>query len=223
MPRSPGTCSLDGCELPLRTRGWCNLHYNRWRRHGDVQVDAPPRSRVGSPNRPRVGNLVLCTECKEMLPEEAFDQRRSRCRPCSRIYNKRIRDAKKSVCADCGVPCHKTSKRCHSCANLHRRTSPGPSRRFVRPDGYVMLNGYWDHPNANKRGVIAEHKKVMAETLGRPLRPGENVHHKNGVRGDNRPENLELWVISQPAGQRPADLVEWAYEILARYATKDAA
>lgn len=35
--------------------------------------------------------------------------------------------------------------------------------------------------------------------------------------------DLELWVISQPAGQRPADLVEWAYEILARYATKDAA
>jgi hypothetical protein len=57
----------------------------------------------------------------------------------------------------------------------------------------------------------------MSEKLGRPLRPGENVHHLNGVRDDNRPENLELWVTYQPPGQRPADLVAWAREILARY------
>ena len=68
-----------------------------------------------------------------------------------------------------------------------------------------------------RRDTFFQHREVMECILGRALLPGENIHHINGVRDDNRPENLELWVSKQPKGQRPEDLVAWAKEILATY------
>jgi len=59
----------------------------------------------------------------------------------------------------------------------------------------------------------------MEKMLGRSLLPKEEVHHKNARRADNRPENLELWSKSHPAGARVTDLVTWAKEILKTYTT----
>lgn len=75
------------------------------------------------------------------------------------------------------------------------------------------------HPRTRSaRGnYVFEHIIVMEQTLGRHLFPDESVHHLNGVRSDNRPENLELWVKPQPSGIRAADALAWALEIVARY------
>lgn len=82
--------------------------------------------------------------------------------------------------------------------------------------GYMMIFSP-EHPRADKGKYVFEHVLVMEQILGRYLLPGENVHHRNGVRDDNRPENLELWTRPQPIGIRVSDAVAWAREVLARY------
>lgn len=100
-----------------------------------------------------------------------------------------------------------------------------PSARYINRDGYVVVYvppeerpASWANRKSRVKGTSdREHRVVMRKLIGRDLLPGENVHHKNGIRTDNRPENLELWVERQPKGQAARDLLAWAREIIARY------
>lgn len=73
------------------------------------------------------------------------------------------------------------------------------------------------HPRVRRSPYVFEQILIAEELLGRYLRRGESVHHRNGVRDDNRPENLELWTTPQPSGIRASDAVEWAIQVLDRY------
>jgi hypothetical protein len=57
----------------------------------------------------------------------------------------------------------------------------------------------------------------MTAVIGRPMQKGESVHHRNGIRLDNRPENLELRTGIHPIGQSISDMIAFCEDYLARY------
>jgi len=88
--------------------------------------------------------------------------------------------------------------------------------RVITTGGYINILAK-STLGSDKSGYIREHRYAMQQMLGRPLLKQEQPHHINGVRSDNRPENLELWSTSHPAGQRVADKVAFAIEMLTLY------
>lgn len=123
-----------------------------------------------------------------------------------------------SVCRECDREFHFTPRQrapfyCKPCfPEVARRKA---TRIYIEGERFIGANGYADIVVSGKR--YPEHRKIMEDFLERKLTKGESVHHKNGLRSDNRLENLELWNSSHPSGARVADQVAWALAILAKY------
>ena len=133
----------------------------------------------------------------------------------------RVAGGDKTICVVNG--CDTEARSSGYCKFHHSRLTNRPHipinspRQRVKNVGHTWTNAA-GYPELWVNGkAVLEHRFVMEGILGRSLVKGENIHHINGVRNDNRPENLELWANSQPNGQRAVDLLDWARGIIAQY------
>lgn len=219
----PVTCTVDDCEGDVDARGLCHGHYQRWQRHGDVLAD-DPLTRRKQPEGCTVDTCDRETHAKGLC---------------------RTHRARESEYGDAfaDVPIRALD---HAGTCLVENCSGSPMARSLCDDHYLALlgganpagatlvgpprgGGWLSHgyvgvpvpaPLRHRVGATqeAEHRLVMVVQLGRALEPDETVHHSNGDRLDNRPANLELWSTMHPKGQRIEDKVDFALEILQRYA-----
>lgn len=214
-----GPCSVEGCDRRGSWKGLCDLHRQRARRNGDPVLARHPRS-----------------ECAVDGCLEPVDARGL----CHGHYQRLIRngDAKpheplrtKGFGKMCSVDgCERPSNTRALCKTHYGRflvhgdpLGGGPIRTrgrdsYLHPAGYryvrVASDELW---LSNGQPRIAEHRLVMARSLGRPLKRGEVVHHRNGRRADNRIENLELWSTDHPTGQTVPDKLAHALATIAEY------
>ncbi len=171
-------------------------------------------------------NPKTCEKCTlEYTPSGPAQRFCLDCRLSTQEYDKKARQQSRKIgqtfsCIQCSGVFKGTPEYVNRGVRYSRRFCSWDCRRV-----FEKATSSYRHPNGDGYirvtfpggGSSLEHRWVMEQHLGRSLLPQENVHHKNGVRDDNRIENLELWSRSQPSGQRVVDKLAWAKEIIALY------
>lgn len=172
------------------------------------------------------GKASICKVCKSAYDKKINGNKRT-CLDCHRIIKGSRKKceicAYENKCPFCGDKIARKSKSCFPCFSIHFK---GENSYKFKGNPKKSCGGYMrqyspNHPRTDRFGYVAQHVVIMEDFLKRPLRWDdeikETVHHKNGLRNDNRIENLELWSSQHPPGQRIKDLIIWAKEILERY------
>jgi hypothetical protein len=235
--RQEGKCSVAICDNPSQALGLCHAHLARVKRHGETQADipigkVPPRKAVTVCKAPGCdrngGRKGVCEkhyqrfrkngtyETAIVRPQPGTYPLRGK-GPCIIDGCERLAFTR-GMCGTHYSRCMKNEK------GIEIRDWAKYKPRIDKSNGYVQVGeGYRSR---------LQHRVFAEKQLGRKLKQGENVHHRNGIRNDNsigpcltntgcdcvgEYHNLELWVVPPRKGQRVKDLLKFAHHIIDTY------
>lgn len=211
-------CSAQGCERKIISTyspsPYCHMHTRRLERTGELREKDPPRV-VSFDSVPcSVDTCDLVATSKGMCGiHYSRWYSTGDTRPDEPIswHTRKFGE----ICLTEG--CNKQAIKRYLCGACHarryRKNEKMPQRRLepfsAGKSGYELISFNGE--------LMFYHRYVWEQYHNIKLLPQQNIHHINGDRSDNRIENLEIWDTSQPKGQRVADKLRWALEIIGRY------